>query len=924
MTPVEHALAYAELGWRVAPIAPGTKFPRVDAWQKVATTNELQIRQWWKMWPDSGVSIVTGVESGLVVIDIDPRHDGDVGWAELETKHGTVDTVEALTGGGGRHLLFAMPADVVITNAADSHLPAGIDVRGEGGQIVAAPSIHPVTGQPYVWEVEHDPLDGHPVAPLPAWLLELLTRPALDQKPRATERSTYVGESIVERFAANHTWPELLQADGWTYHSTRNSEAHGICEHWTRPGKTTREGSSASLYAHGEDSLVVFTSAVPGLTKETAYTKFGYYAATRHQGDHSEAATIYRRLITPLDGVVGVGGTEAKNGAAPAPPVIPPPAPPATPKPERHRPPVFVNSRDLAEVVEEITNNLEGANDPPELFVRNGKPVRVRSDENERPMIETLSQPTLALHAAEAMRFVRARKPTKDDANPAPARCSPPPDIITGVLSRRSWPFPGLVGITETPVLRPDGTFHTAHGFDAATGLYHWAPGRASITIALAPSAAELAAAVALIDDMLCDFPWSTTADRANAWALMLTPIVRPIIGLAPLALLDAPQPGSGKTILATITTIVATGRPAAMQPFSTNDEELEKRITTMMLAGVTTIAFDNVDGTIRSPILASALTVNTWQGRTLGRNELVEVPNRVTWLATGNNIDVGGDMARRCYRIRLEPHGAALGRTYKHTPLEPWVTEHRNELVAALCTIVRSWWVAGRHAAPDGAKFDSYDSWAANIGGILHHAGVVGFLANADDFRRHNDREAAGWESFLGTWMAQYGPDRELTVKTLVSFMSSTDSEIRGALPDDLAEHWDTKGFSVRLGKALAKRSGRLYGETGLRIVQLPPNHRKVVEFIVADNTATRSTLDFEANHRVSPRDENAPTSKDATDAGIRGDYSGLSGQENCLEDGQPQRPDQTPRIPASETDTLVSTDFDTRGYIHGQDEEF
>lgn len=542
-------------------------------------------------------------------------------------------------------------------------------------------------------------------------------------------------------------------------------------------------------------------------------------------------------------------------------------------KPEPVRPEVFVNGRDLAAVVNQITDNLAAANDPPELFVRNGRPVRVRSDENSRPMIETLLTPHLALHAAEVMAFVRSVRPTRDNPNPSPSKCSPQADIITGVLSRRDWPFPGLIGITETPVLRPDGTFHTGHGFDPATGLYHWAPGIDPITIPDRPSGRQLAAAVALIDDMFYDFPFSTTADRANAWGLMLTPIVRPVIGLAPLALLDAPQPGSGKTILATVTTIVATGRPAAMQPFPTNDEELEKRITTMLLAGATTIAFDNVDGTIRSPVLAGALTVSMWQGRMLGRSEGVEVPNRVTWLATGNNIDVGGDMARRCYRIRLEPAGDALGRDYRHSPLEPWVTERRSELVAALCTIVRSWWVAGRPEAEKAPRMDSFDLWASNIAAILAHAGVPGFLENQEDFRRNNDREAVGWEAFLSTWLDHYGADRALTVKSLVSGMEVSDSPLRASLPDDLAEHWDTKGFAIRLGRGLSKRAGRLYGADGVRVTQLAGLTRlKTVEYLVSDADRQRLTLALDTNVEETPRNCNSVTCDDAKHAGVAG----------------------------------------------------
>jgi hypothetical protein len=131
----------------------------------------VQIRDWWRQWPAANVGIATG--GGLVVVDIDPRHGGAETIAALRDELGAwPDTVEALTGGGGRHIYLALPEGVVVRNSA-SVLGSGVDVRGEGGYVVAAPSSH-VTGGVYAWEASSDPTDGVAVALMPeAWLARI-------------------------------------------------------------------------------------------------------------------------------------------------------------------------------------------------------------------------------------------------------------------------------------------------------------------------------------------------------------------------------------------------------------------------------------------------------------------------------------------------------------------------------------------------------------------------------------------------------------------------------------------------------------------------------------------------------------------------------------------------------------------------------
>lgn len=132
-----------------------------------------QIRAWFRRWPEANLGIVTGTLSGLVVLDVDPKHGGEASLAELERRHGALPaTVEATTGGGGRHLYFRHPGGTVHNKVG---LAPGIDLRADGGLVVAPPSMHP-TGRRYAWTRAHGP-DQAPLAPMPPWLLRLASAP---------------------------------------------------------------------------------------------------------------------------------------------------------------------------------------------------------------------------------------------------------------------------------------------------------------------------------------------------------------------------------------------------------------------------------------------------------------------------------------------------------------------------------------------------------------------------------------------------------------------------------------------------------------------------------------------------------------------------------------------------------------------------
>ena len=187
-TRLGHALAYARRGWRVLPVnwtsggrcscgqakcsSPG-KHPfglLAPHGRDNATTKETVIRQWWRKQPKANIAVATGRDSGLVVIDIDPRNGADRTLRHLEAEHGTFPkTVEVETGGGGRHLYFRFPHRR--PEVRSKVLGNGVEMLADGKSVTAPGSIH-ASGKRYRWKSGHSP-DDIELAALPQWMLKV-------------------------------------------------------------------------------------------------------------------------------------------------------------------------------------------------------------------------------------------------------------------------------------------------------------------------------------------------------------------------------------------------------------------------------------------------------------------------------------------------------------------------------------------------------------------------------------------------------------------------------------------------------------------------------------------------------------------------------------------------------------------------------
>jgi hypothetical protein len=188
---VREALRYAGYHWSVIPMRPRDKRPMIK-WQiyqqRLADVDE--ITGWYNRWPDANIGIVTGTISGLVVLDIDPRHGGDQSLAQWDLEHGPLPpTIEATSGGGGRHIYFRHPGGLIHNRVG---LVAGIDLRGDGGCIVVPPSIHS-SGSAYRWTSGHEPGNAT-LAEMPGWLLA-----RLQDEIRSPGHSTAYWQQLVKQ-----------------------------------------------------------------------------------------------------------------------------------------------------------------------------------------------------------------------------------------------------------------------------------------------------------------------------------------------------------------------------------------------------------------------------------------------------------------------------------------------------------------------------------------------------------------------------------------------------------------------------------------------------------------------------------------------------------------------------------------------------
>lgn len=492
------------------------------------------------------------------------------------------------------------------------------------------------------------------------------------------------------------------------------------------------------------------------------------------------------------------------------------------------RPEVIISGRHLRELTADTVNVLAEANTPPVILQRSGQLVRMRVHEDGRPVLEAHTEHTLRERAAKIADWLKLiKEASKGEDEPTFRRVpsGPPLEVIRNLMAAPEWLFPAVTSITQAPALRPDGSILSQPGYDAATRLiYAPAEGLRVPRIPDHPTAEDRAAALATLDDVLVDFPFDgdegKSASKAHTLALLLTAIARPAIaGHVPMAIITAPESGTGKGLLANLVAIIATGNE--QQAISAPDKESEWRdsIFSALREGPAFVMLDNLRGALSAPALEMALTATTYKQRVKGFSYDEAVPQRAVWVATGNNLQLAGDMPRRCYRIWLDAKQPRPERRngFKHPHLLQYARARRGQLLAALLTLARAWWADGcpEYCIP---AMGSFEDWARIVGSILAHAGVKGFLSNVEDMYAEADPKRSQWAAFFAAWYETYRDERKTTAAIAADIVGAEDvaskyHALREVVPETLAGELASTGkFTRRLGYELRSQAERRY----------------------------------------------------------------------------------------------------------------
>ena len=501
-------------------------------------------------------------------------------------------------------------------------------------------------------------------------------------------------------------------------------------------------------------------------------------------------------------------------------------------------PDLIVSGRHLRDKTGEALAALCKKNNPPVLFRRNNIIIRIAYDEKNCPYTEMVNESTFRAYLERSCNFV-----TQTLKGNTPV--SPPLDIVRDALVPGNAKLPPLLAITESPVIRPDGSILNTPGYDAMTSLYYQpAPNLHVTDIPDKPLERDVDGAVELLMDIVADFPFDTEPSYANTLAAFITPIIRPMIdGSIPLFIFDKPQSGTGASLLSEVLSVIATGRPAAMMTTQRDDDGWRKAITSVLIKGCLVAVIDNVEGTLYAPSLGAVLTATNWQDRILGRSELISLPNRVIWIVTGNNIKLGGDLPRRCVWARLDAEMARPWlrdmQDFKHPQLIKWVSESRGKILAAILTIARAWVIAGRPRPQNMPTVGGFEGWCEVVGGILQFVGMKGFLGNLHKMYDEVDTETPQWESFLYAWHDLTNEPQ--TAVQLAEELRKND-EFRATLPDVVADT-EKRNFARRLGNALAKKRGIRY-PCGLSVVKAGEAKRSAMWKVISSKKPSFADL--------------------------------------------------------------------------------
>lgn len=377
------------------------------------------------------------------------------------------------------------------------------------------------------------------------------------------------------------------------------------------------------------------------------------------------------------------------------------------------------------------------------------------------PQIQSVPLSQMHLMLASSAQWMKYKK-VEDEWKLVPT--TPPDKVVKGVLERGEYPdcIRELQAVVEAPMLRLDHQVIQEPGYDEYSGLLYMQPGcMKGHSVPAFPNGEDIEEAKELLLDLFADFPFRSEAHRSAALAALLTCFSRfAITGNLPLFLINATTPGTGKTLLSYVISLLAVGREFTKMSQHVDEDAERKMFFSLAMSGTLFVLIDNVDKPLGSGALDMAMTTGSVASTMHYTHQMVSAPFIAMMMATGNNVAFkqGADTARRTLEIALETKldQPENREDFRHHPLEEYVQKNRAQLVMAALTLLRGYCAAGM---PDQKlkNWGGFESWSRLIRHCLVWCGLpdpydahVELRESADTDRQLVDDLVFGWKEVL------------------------------------------------------------------------------------------------------------------------------------------------------------------------------
>ena len=484
----------------------------------------------------------------------------------------------------------------------------------------------------------------------------------------------------------------------------------------------------------------------------------------------------------------------------------------------------------IAAMVDEAHDALLDAN--LRIFTRVDKLVRPRERDHEaahgRTTTRTLFVPLDEHKVSYLLNLKGAKFVRPDGRSRKMVPCDPPAKVAATLLALGEWKFPEVIGIVSAPTLRPDGSILSKYGYDAQTRL--WCNSKIKMpAIPDKPTRAQAEQALKLFTDLLAGFPFVNEVDRSVALSAIMTAVLRGAFVFAPMVILVAPEPGTGKSYFVDLLANIVTARDCPVIAASDSVEEMDKRLGSILLEGGSLISLDNLSGDLQAhKTLCQMLTQQFVKVRILGVSETPECEWRGTMLATGNNIRVGADLIRRTLVANLDAKTERPElRKFSFNPVDR-VLGDRGAYIAAAIIISRAYAVSGE--AVTVAPLNGYEDWCRFVREPLVWLGQQDPVQAQEKAREQDPERAAAYE-LVTYWSDRIGINKAVAVSDIIKIANALKDSRNNSSRDYrypkfrtlLVEVAGTRGDAIdprRLGRWLRGQSGRILGEHRLDLV--------------------------------------------------------------------------------------------------------